>query len=192
MNRREKRELDRLKKQDLDVSLAQYKAEEALAEEKPAEVKSVISGTSISTVRLRNLTELVEKYDQVYRNISVAASKDREAILEEVMSIYIPNVLNDITGVLSRMEVMTNYIKFLELKNNTLKKQNEKAYTYLKWTVNKFHDPAEALPDNPEDLGDVDPRDIIVNQKRKVGIKRSTKKKTKAKPKSKTAEQVTD
>lgn len=183
MNRRKKIELDKLKNRDLDESLKKHVEEvatEALQQGKVIEKPK----PSISTVRLRNLRNLVDKYDPNYRAINSLKPRDKDAFLEDMMAIYVPNVLNDIPGVLNRMETMNDYIKSLESLNYKLQDQNLKAYKYLKWTVHKYHDPAEALPDDPEELGDIDPMDIILNQKKKRGGIKHPKKKTKTKPKS--------
>lgn len=182
MNRRQKRELDKIKNRDMDESLSLYN--EGLKAEGNFEFDKK---QSISTVRLRNLTKMVEEYDGKYRNMHLLPSKDKDRILNEIMSIYIPNVINDIPGILNRMEIMNDYIRYLEIKNTELNNKYVKAYSYLGWTVNKYYDPAEALPDNPAELGDIDPKDIVASPRRKGGVK-NPRKKTKSKPKTQTTQ----
>lgn len=138
-------------------------------------------GVGIENWRLKQLTQLVNEYDSIYLNLNRMSPAEQRKHIPAITEIYIPNVLHDISAILTRLALQERYIEHLFKQNDKYKKQIRKAYAYLQWTNNDYFDVAECLPDDPAELNGIDPKEIITPPRRKA-LKTKT-----AKPKKTTA-----
>ena len=111
-------------------------------------------GETISTVRLRQLHELRDMFHQQYLDIGKYNRRERDAVMENIIAVYIPNVLLDFPALLGRIASLERYVERVETDRKQLKDQAVKAYRYAGYTWNDFCDTMCHLPSNPKDLED--------------------------------------
>lgn len=166
---------------DIEKSLSEFNNGKVSSAEKAsaahAASAALLSNVGIDGKRLKQLQALVDKYDALYKQLNRMSRHEQAQVLPGITEIYVPNVLNDIPSVLSRMDVQARYIEHLEKLNVRYKGQIRKAYAYLKWTNNDYYDVAECLPDDPAELDGIDPLEIITPPRRSIKKSRAKVKK---------------
>ena len=174
---------------DIEKSLSEFNNSSKTLTAANEASAALLSNVGIDGKRLKQLQALVDKYDALYRQLNRMSRNEQARVLPDITEIYVPNVLNDIPSVLSRVDVQARYIEHLEKLNVRYKGQIRKAYAYLKWTNNDYFDVAECLPDDPAELGDIDPLEIITpprrSNKNKSKSSKKVKPQSKAKPRAK-------
>lgn len=96
----------------------------------------------ISRERLETITYLCNKYNEIYLNMNTNkySGKLKERMLDEIVKIYIPNVLRDLPAILNKIESQKSYIQHVEEQKNEYEKRYRKAYKKLKWKVSEYYD----------------------------------------------------
>lgn len=116
---------------------------------------------SVSTLRLRSLWQLKEKYHPVLLDIQAGKYDSRAADknMDLIIKYYIPNILADFPGMLNKIDSLQREVERLESINVQLVKQRDKAYKWNQsgkklnsndWKINQYFDSAEHLEDDPE------------------------------------------
>lgn len=114
----------------------------ATNKQKEDEIQESINVGEPDAYRLKALHELKEKFHEYYVRIFTYGKKDQDKIIDHLIKYYIPNVMHDFPGLLSKIEIQKGYIKSLEEEVIELKKQRDKAYKKLGWKVYQFFDSA--------------------------------------------------
>jgi len=92
------------------------------------------------TIRLRALNELKDKYHPMYTSLNQYKAQQREKVLEQIVSMYIPNVMRDFPFLLERIDTQKKYIKHIEKERDLYLEQKNKAYKKLGLKISQFHD----------------------------------------------------
>lgn len=92
------------------------------------------------TIRLRALNELKNKYHPMYDSLHQYTARQKEKVLEQIVTIYIPNVMRDFPLLLDKIETQRKYIKHVEKERDEYLEQKNKAYKKLGLKISQFHD----------------------------------------------------
>jgi len=102
------------------------------------------------TLRLRALNELKNKYHPMYLALNEYKGMMRQKVLDQLVSIYIPNVVRDFPMLLEKIEIQKKYIKHVEKERDSYLEQRNKAYKRLGFKISQFHDTWEPSIEDQE------------------------------------------
>lgn len=93
-------------------------------------------------VRFRTLKALRDKYDYPFNNITKYPRWERDALMDEIVTIYCTNAMRDFPLLLDKIDVMMEYIQHITEERNDFLARWRKAYKALGWKCSDFHDTA--------------------------------------------------